>query len=242
MPDTATRTPARPNTRVSRPAYRAETEDINRQIHRIFKSMIVNGDLRSGEKLQLDELAESLGVSRTPLQFALTKLEQENLVETTRRGFYVRRHSRESLLHIYDIRCRLEPLAARGAAINATDQEISRLGELIELFDAAAADADQKLLKRTDYEFHMELLRCCGNPFLYDMLANYNIVIISNTKGLLKPAEISVREHHALLDALRARDPGKAELSMLEHVSGAYVNLAASDEYLIEAPADQSES
>jgi GntR family transcriptional regulator, vanillate catabolism transcriptional regulator len=238
MPDTAIPSPARLKAHVSRPSSRLASEDLNRQIHRIFKSMIVNGDLRSGEKLSLDELAVRLGVSRTPLQFALTKLEQENLVETTRRGFYVRRHSRESLLHIYDIRCRLEPLAARGAAINATDEEIVRLAKLIKLFDAAATKADPKLLKRTDYDFHMELLRCCGNPFLFDMLATYNIIIISNTKGLLKPTELSVGEHHVLLDALRARDPDKAEAAMYAHVAGARINLAGSDEYLIEGIAD----
>jgi GntR family transcriptional regulator, vanillate catabolism transcriptional regulator len=242
MPDSKARPRLRPPSHVSRPVYRAETEDLNRQVHRIFKTMIVNGDLRSGEKLVLDDLAVRLGVSRTPLQFALTKLEQENLIETTRRGFYVRRHSRESLLHIYDIRCRLEPLAARGAALNATDDEIAGLGERLRLFDAAAADGDPKLLKRTDYEFHMDLLRCCGNPFLYDMLATYNIIIISNTKGLLKPAEMSVREHHSLLDALRLRDADKAEASMLEHVAGSRDNLSCSDEYLVEGLAEQPAS
>jgi GntR family transcriptional regulator, vanillate catabolism transcriptional regulator len=234
MLDHIRKSPPRADKNISRRSYRAVSEDLNRQIHRIFKSMIVNGDLLSGQKLQLDELAERLGVSRTPLQFALTKLEQENLVETSRRGIYVRRHSRESLLHIYDIRGRLEPLAARGAAVKATDEEIVGLAKLIELFDAAAADGDSRLLKRTDYDFHMELLRCCGNPYLHDMLANYNIIIISNTKGLLKPAELSVQEHHVLLDALKARDPDKAEIAMFVHVAGSRVNLAASDEYLVD--------
>ena len=238
MPPAVTKSPSGAIRRSPGPSYRIESEDLNRQVHRIFKSMIVNGDLLSGQKLQLDELAERLGMSRTPLQFALIKLEQENLIETTRRGFFVRRHSRESLLHIYDIRCRLEPLAAREAASHATKQQIAALTKLARHFDAAADKADQKLIKRTDYDFHMELLRCCGNPFLYDMLANYNIIIISNTKGLLKPAELSVREHHALLDALRRGDPDKAEAAMFAHVAGSRINLAGSDEYLVDTVPD----
>jgi DNA-binding GntR family transcriptional regulator len=218
--------------------YRVETEDLGRQVHKIFKNMIINGDLRSGQKLVQDELAERLGVSRTPLQFALSKLEQENLVETLpRRGFYVRRYSRKELIDIYDIRCRLEPLAARGAAVNATDQEIAGLAELMVPFDAAAAKADQQLLKRADYDFHMELLRCCGNQFLYDMLATFSVIIISNTRGLLKPAEISSQEHRALMQALLARDPDGAEQAMFNHIAGSRSNLAASDEYLVEGGA-----
>jgi DNA-binding GntR family transcriptional regulator len=197
--------------------------------------MIINGDLRSGEKLVQEELAERLGVSRTPLLFAISKLEQENLVETLpRRGAYVRRYSHKELIDIYDIRCRLEPLAARGAALNATPEEIAGLARLLDAFDEAARSNDPQAHKRTDYEFHIELLRCCGNRFLHDMLATLNIIVISNTKGLLKPTERSNHEHHLLLAALAARDPDRAERAMFDHVDDSRTNLVASDEYLID--------
>lgn len=234
MSETKTKAPTVMQDGAPAPIYRIETEDLGRQIHKVLKSMIINGDLRSGQKLVQEELAERLGVSRTPLQFALSKLEQENLIETLpRRGYYVRRYSRTELIDIYDIRCRLEPLAARRAAINASDQEISGLADLIQLFDAAMAKDDEKLLKRTDYDFHMELLRCCRNQFLYDMLSTFSIIIISNTRGLLKPAAISSLEHHALLDALRTRDPDSADKAMFVHIAGSRANLEASDEFLV---------
>lgn len=215
-------------------AYRIESEDLGRKVHKVLKSMIINGDLRSGEKLLQDELAERLGVSRTPLLFAFSKLEQENLVETIpRRGAYVRRYSQRELIDIYDIRCRLEPLAARDAAINATDEELEGLAELVATFDAAMQRGDAQALKRTDYDFHMELLRCCGNRFLYDMLATFNIIIISNTNGLLKPAAQSSREHHALLRALKARDAEAADQAMYAHVHGSRMNLAADPTFLV---------
>jgi DNA-binding GntR family transcriptional regulator len=200
--------------------YRIETEDLGRKVYKVLRSMIINGDLRSGEKLVQDELAERLGVSRTPLQFALSKL--------------VRGYSHKELIDIYDIRCRLEPLAARDAAINATSEDIEGLARLLEAFDEAAKSNDPQALKRTDYEFHMELLRCCGNRFLFDMLATITIIVISNTKSLLKPGERSNREHHLLLEALRARDPDRAERAMFDHINGSRLNLASSDEYLID--------
>jgi DNA-binding GntR family transcriptional regulator len=198
--------------------------------------MIINGELRSGQKLVQEELAERLGVSRTPLLSAFSKLEQENLVETfPRRGAFVRRYTHKELIDIYDIRCRLEPLGARDAAQNASGEELAGLRLLLAAFDAAVASGDQLALKRTDYDFHMEMLRCCGNRFLFDMLATFNIIIISNTKGLLKPAERSDRDHHALLEALEARDQDRAEKIMYDHVNDSRANLVASDEYIVPA-------
>ena len=214
--------------------YQIETEDLGRKVYKVLRSMIINGDLRSGEKLVREELAARLGVSRTPLQFAISKLEQENLVETLpRRGAHVRQYSHKELLDIYDIRCRLEPLAARDAAVNATDADLAGLARLLDAFDAAARTAEPQALKATDYDFHMELLRCSGNRFLSDMLATCNIIVIGNTKGLLKPAADSSREHRQLLEALRARDPGRAERLMFDHVDQARANLVDSDEYLL---------
>lgn len=220
--------------------YRIETEDLGRKVYKVLRSMIVNGDLRSGEKLGQEELAAKLGVSRTPLLFAFSKLEQDNLVEVLpRRGAYVRRYSRRELLDIYDIRCRLEPLAARDAAMNATPEDIASLAQLLGAFREALRAGDPLAQMRTDYAFHMELLRCCGNRFLLDMLATLNIIVISNAEGLQKPPEHSMREHDALLAALRARDADRAEAVMFAHVNDARRNLAA-DEADAAEPATRS--
>ncbi len=188
-------------------------------MYRILKTMIIDGELTAGEKLAQEKLAARLGVSRTPLLSAFSRLEQENLVRTVpRRGAFVRTYSRDELLHIYDIRCRLEPLGARDAALAASAVDLAALRLLLDGFDAAVAAGDTHAQKRTDFDFHMELMRCSGNRFLYDMLAMPAIIIIANTNGLLKPAEQSHREHRALMDALEAHDPERADRVMFEHL------------------------
>jgi DNA-binding GntR family transcriptional regulator len=205
---------------------RIESEDLGRRVYRVLKAMIIDGELPAGEKLAQQKLAARLGVSRTPLLAAFSRLEQESLVRTVpRRGAFVRSYRREELLHIYDIRCRLEPLGARGAALAASPSDLAALRGLLADFDTAAAAGDDHALKRADFAFHMELMRCSGNGFLYDMLSTFNIIIIANTTGLLKPAAQSDREHHELLAALEARDPERAERIMFEHLSGARSNL-----------------
>ena len=179
-----------------------------------------------GREARAGEAGGPAGVSRTPLLSAFSRLEQESLVRTVpRRGAFVRSYTREELVHIYDIRCRLEPLGARDAAVAASAADLAALRRHLADFDTAAAAGDTHALKRTDFDFHMELMRCSGNRFLYDMLATYNIIIIANTTGLLKPAEQSDREHHELMDALEARDPERADRIMFGHLSGARANL-----------------
>ncbi len=212
-----------------------ESENLGSRVYRAVKGMIISGELRSGEKLGQEELASKLGVSRTPLLFALTKLEQEKLIETLpRRGASVCRYSHKDLLDIYDIRCRLEPLAARDAVANATTEDIDILARLLDDFDVAAQGGNSQAVKAADYEFHMELMRASGNRFLSDMLSTANIIIIGNTKGLLKPAMVSSVEHRQLLAALRERDAARAERIMFEHVDGARAKLASSDTYLLD--------
>jgi DNA-binding GntR family transcriptional regulator len=71
--------------------YRIETEALGKKVHRALRAMIISGELKPGQKLIQDDLANHLGVSRTPLLAAFSKLEQENLVTTIpRRGAYIR--------------------------------------------------------------------------------------------------------------------------------------------------------
>jgi DNA-binding GntR family transcriptional regulator len=179
--------------------------------------MIINGELRPGQKLIQDTLAERLGISRTPLLAAFSRLEQENLVVTIpRRGVYVKQYTDRELLDICNIRIRLESLGAREAALAATPEDISRLEAALEEFDQAVAKNEESLLKQTDYNYHMEILRIGNNKFLHDILYSYTIIVI-NMSGLMRYVELSKTEHHEILDAIRTKDPERAELLMIKH-------------------------
>lgn len=206
--------------------YKLEFEDLGSKVYKTVKSMIISGELKPGEKLIQEELAERLGVSRTPLLSAFAKLAQENLVETiSRRGAYVKRFTEQELVDIYDIRIQLEPLGAERAATYIEGTEISQLEQLLKDYDVATQKKDMHALKQIDYQFHMHIMRCSRNQLLYDMLSTFNVIIISNIKGLLKPPEKSDREHHLLLDALKTRNASEARRIMYEHISDSRSNL-----------------
>ena len=206
--------------------YKVEFEDLGKKVYKALKMMIISGELKPGEKLVQEELAERLGVSRTPLLSAFSKLAQENLVETiSRRGAYVKRFSEAELLDIYDIRIQIEPFGAYKAARAMTPQDIRHVEGLLRTFDEAARAGDMRELKRIDYDFHMEIMRCSGSKLLYDMLSTFNIIIISNIKGLLKNSEKSDAEHGLLMEALRKGDAEDARRAMYDHINDSRSNL-----------------
>lgn len=206
--------------------YKVEFEDLGKKVYKVLKAMIINGEIKPGEKLVQEELAERLGVSRTPLLSAFSKLTQENLVETiSRRGAYVKKFTEQELLDIYDIRIQLEPLGAYKAASSAKPADIKILETLLLDFDKATKTDDMKALKKIDYDIHMEIMRCSGNRLLYDMLSTFNIIIISNIKGLLKAPPKSDSEHMALIEAIKTGKADEARRIMYDHVFDARSNL-----------------
>jgi DNA-binding GntR family transcriptional regulator len=202
--------------------YRIETEALGKQVHKALRIMIINGELQPGQKLIQDDLAKHLGVSRTPLLSAFSKLEQENLLITVpRRGAYVKKYTDKELLDICNIRIRLEALGAKEAALAATPENISQLESTLKAFDNAIKKGDKGLIRQTDYNYHMEILRTGGNKFLFDILYSY-IVIAINMDGLMTYVEQSKTEHHEIFDAISGKDAKKAESIMIKHIKRPY--------------------
>lgn len=198
---------------------KVDYEDLSQRVYRALKEMILNGDLHPGERLAQDELARRLGVSRTPLLSAFTKLEREMLVQTVpRRGTYVRTFSRRELLDVFEIRLRLEPLGARGAAEHATAEQLDELAALTQRYEEIVAAGVPERARHEDLAFHTLIMRMSGNVFLSTFVESSNIILIANVQGLIKPAEASLAEHRELLQAIRARDAESAEALMYRHL------------------------
>lgn len=196
-------------------------EDLTEKVYRALREMIVRNELQAGEKLVQEELSARLGVSRTPLLSALAKLEKELLVEfIPRRGAFVRKCSVEDLKHCYDIRIRLETLAAREAAVAAPDNQAALRGlkDQLDAYRLIVAKNNLGELKEADYAFHMKIVELSGNLFLQNMISSFSIVLMSNQRGLFKPAEKSLAEHCAIVEAVAAGNGEAAERLMLEHL------------------------
>lgn len=196
-------------------------------VYEELKNAIVDLRLAPGEPLREATLAERLGVSKTPIREALTRLEQEGLVETTSfKGAVVTGYSRQDLLDIYELRELLENAAVRAAAQSMSDASRARLDRISRESRRLLGGRDQSAENRGQ----LAGLLTEFDAVLFDQVRNHRIqVLIENLRDHLTrigqlTAEIpgridaSVDEHEKIVEAVAARDPELAEQYMREHI------------------------
>jgi DNA-binding GntR family transcriptional regulator len=199
--------------------YKVETEDLSEQVYKNIKNMILKRQLVPGQKLTQDDMAKLLGVSRTPLLAAFSKLEKEWLVESRpRRGFYIRELSRKDELNLFDIRLRLEPLGARKAAENGSNQEKIKLMKIVETVPDFNCGENRSEFNDHDYNFHGLVMAMTGNRMLEMMLTSYNIISLSNQDEIRIDCGKSIEGHRTIAKAIEAGDGDAAEEAMYQHI------------------------
>ncbi len=197
-----------------------DCEILEEKIYAHLKRMIIERQFALGEKIQPERLAREIGVSRTPVVNALKRLAAEHIVQcVARRGMFVARVSKRELVGLFEVREALECLSARLAATQITDEQLDRLGESFQGLDEQhTPDAVAQYLERDRY-FHWELVKISGNRYLAHAMDAVNVMIFTFQHDLCRPIGETVREHRALLDALRKRDPSASAAAMRLHIS-----------------------
>jgi len=199
--------------------YKVKHIDLSEKVYSTLKNMILNDELKSGEKLNQEKLAQKLGVSRTPLLSAFSKLEKEILIEIIpRRGAFVKKLNYNEFLELYDIRARLEPLGAYEAAKHTTAYEVKRLSKILDNFKRNILPYSSKYLSKIDYDFHMAIMKMSKNNLLFKMISSYNIIILSNLEGLLKDPHQSLEEHIKIYNAIKEHNADLADKMMFSHL------------------------
>jgi DNA-binding GntR family transcriptional regulator len=193
-----------------------------------LEEAIMNGELPPGHRLSEQTLADSLGVSRSPLREALRQLEGRRLIERVRNvGARVTMTMGRDLEEILVIRESLEALAAKLAATNITDKQVEELEELLKTRrDRKEAHARELY---DGFDFHVRIIEASGNKKLIDMLQGdlYYLMRIHRYRSSWTPerAKIAPLEHRKIVAALKARDPVAAEKAMYQHLANSHANI-----------------
>lgn len=173
--------------------------------------------------LRLDErkLAESLGISRTPIREALARLAQEDLIEIVpRKGVFVRRKSREEILEMVVTWAALESMAARLATQKATDAQLKALRKFALKHSSDALRADIEEYSDANIKFHQTILELSGCSLLRttaDGLFTHMQAVRRRAMGESDRARRSVADHMEIIEALASRDPDLASRRVREH-------------------------
>jgi DNA-binding GntR family transcriptional regulator len=192
---------------------------------------ICNGELSAGARINQDEVAQRLNVSRQPIVQALALLKVQGFVrESGRRGVVVAPLDASSISHLYELRSALDGAACRGAALRGSADARAWGPKLIAEGRDAVATGSVKRMIEADMQFHRFLYELSGNPVIAETAALHWHHIRRLMGGYLQhyPVRASVwDEHEAILKAVMRGDPAQAEALARHHAEGAAANFTA---------------
>jgi DNA-binding GntR family transcriptional regulator len=187
-----------------------------------LRDRIVTMRLTPGTVLREDELMRELETGRTPLREAVKRLALENLVAVQpRRGTFVSPVEASDIVNITEVRAELEGYAAALAAQRLDDDHRAAAEALLREVEELAAPGDQDWLMRFDERIHRFTWEATGNPYLTETLERYfthSLRIWYLVLDRLPHLAERVRDHRALLEAIRDGQADRARAIAAEHV------------------------
>jgi DNA-binding GntR family transcriptional regulator len=217
----------------------ADTSTFADRAYVALKNVIVSLNVydQPGE-VRLDErqLAQDLGVSRTPVREAMAQLEREGFVRSVpRRGIFVVRKTKQEVIELITAWAALESMAARLITQIASDEEIATLRKMFTKFENGELHARLDEYSEVNIEFHQSIIRMSRNRVLTDLAANlftHMRMIRRQTIGEQDRADRSIRDHMNIIQALEARDTARAEELVRAHALGLADHVARHADYL----------
>jgi GntR family transcriptional regulator, rspAB operon transcriptional repressor len=204
-----------------------EHQHINEKIYEVLLSRIVSQQFLPGQRLQVDEIAAALGVSRTPVKDAINRLAVEGLIVVVpRKGTFVVSITPQGIEDLFDVRMMIELHAAELAVARGTDQDISdleRLASSLDRFIDGDRYVDYEAYLELDNEFHARVLHLAGNSLLLKLYRDINLHVqvvraYQEAPDAVDEALQTHNEHRAILSAFRARDVNEVRAAVTTHV------------------------
>lgn len=206
-----------------------------------LRDAIRKGVLKPGERLMEIQLAEELGVSRTPVREAIRKLELEGyVIMMPRRGTYVANLSIRDVNEVFEIRMCLESLASGLAAERITEEELESLQRLLVQIGEYMERGDMDKIVETDMEFHDLLYQASRNTCLVGIIFNLREQLTRfRTKSMSFPGRLAatLEEHRNIVEAIAQGDVKAARKAAEIHMERSEQTLLASMEGLKEKTA-----
>ena len=192
-------------------------------VYRTIRGAILRCELRPGERLVIEDLAQRLDVSTIPVREALQLLQSEGLVESVPHvGTSVTPLSRSSILDVFSIMEGLQIVAARVAAEQATPSDFRAVDALMQEMDAVVESGRLEVWGDFNTQFHVTIATMAGLPMLlqmtvqaFDRWNQMRRYFFSDVLAVRAPQ--AQREHHAIVSAMRAREHDRLATLLREH-------------------------
>lgn len=192
-------------------------------VARFVRRRIFEGIYPAGRYIRLEQLAEELGISVTPVREALFGLSAEGLLtQLPRRGFVVLPITRRDIADVSDVQAHIGGVLASRAAELITDEQLLALDRVQDRLEAAYDADDHEAAVRLNHAFHRGINLAAGSPKLAQLMGQITRFALESVYPTVQgwPAQ-STRDHRRLLAALKERDGEAACLAMSDHLCAA---------------------
>ncbi len=191
-------------------------------VYEELKMQILTGAIVPGTRMMEVELAQEMGVSRTPIREAIRKLEKEGLVTIEpRRGAYASQISTSDMVEILEVRQNMEGLAAFFAASRMQPEKMEELKESSANYNEAVASGDIESMIKYDTKFHRIIVESCNNKILLQMIEQLQELVLRFRYiyyDNFKRAEKMPEEHAMIMDAIANKDAEAARQAADVHI------------------------
>lgn len=206
------------------------------EVYEVLVELLMDRHIEPGQRVSIDGLSRQLSVSQTPLREALARLAAEGLVDKhPGRGYLVTDllapHEMDLL---FEFRMAVEPEAARLSVERADATALSELQRLDEAGALAASDTSGdgfrgfRNFSDNDSRFHTHIALCSGNTFIADAVSRIRAQRhLHRYQRQIEAVTDASREHHAIVEAVLARDPEAAAQAMIDHLTASHDRFSA---------------
>lgn len=201
---------------------RDRVEPLSSMVYRNLVARLRGGTLAPGSRLREEDIAAELGVSRTPVREALTRLQARGLAGSTSFGMTVAELDRRQVGELYAMRAVLEGSAARFAAENASAADLAAIRHAADAFGEHGGDASARA--RANALFHEAIYQAARNDYLMRMLEDLNdsLALLPRTTFMIPGRSEEARlEHASIVAAIEVRDADRAEQAARKHIDKA---------------------
>ena len=207
-------------------------ENLSTRVYDEIKDLILCNEILPGQKLHHQQLSERLGVSRTPVREALTRLVQEGYVSfLPNRGFTCKEIRMQEAEELYELREALQAFTVEKAIANLTDSALRGLRAKINSYGRDVQNRFTRERLVYDQDVHLAIAELAGNETLKNTLSHVfeRIVLKRRTDGLYDSARGTAahQEHLLLLEAMERRDPAEAVAILRKHIQAGKKNVMA---------------
>ena len=207
----------------------------NKDAYSLILEAIDIGIYKPGDRLVESDLADSFGVSRTPIREALQRLETQSLLMRDGRSLIVSSLDHSQMAELYIVRAELEGLAASLAAKHATSEEVKVLQDMVD--SDRKIIADPTALAKSNRRFHKQIHLASHNRFLIkqlDLVHRSMALMATTSLAADGRGAVAVEEHQAIVTAISNGDSSEASKKLRDHISIAFITRLKQDSLKID--------